>query len=609
MINIRLFTSTDGGETWDLLYSWKGEKYGFPVKLVLTNQAFYLAFSNGIFWSDDTGKTWKNINDGLTGRSDHFIKSFIETQNTFFAGTDNGCYRYSGDSWKRLEFPVPIIRTVSTATTKGKLYVVAELGWEVSHELKRNWGIFRSTDLGDSWKDITPTNAWHRYGHVPKITLIAVGETLIAMEQGMVRSIDGGDTWLSPQAPGTSPTVHENAPVAVVKDDIIYIGSHDGLYYSTNLGESWHKMNIRQKGGNIYNLIAFKKPGNGQSTPSLLYARVDRDTLRGGEIKKTDDGGNSWKPVQIAMTMTTPVRKIPPNITQIVKYGDVLYAKAWDFATLDTRIYSVSSDGRTLVPLQGVPVFRSEKLVHHSGKLTDHFTFLNDQFSKGHVFGATQFFKQMTQPIFWKRGYFDLIWGGLSGAFAVDNNTFYMEYNFKLFRWKPDDTEWHNTGLEETVELSEDIVTRRNLKLAVSGNTVCVGKRDGHLAISFDSGTNWIDLTPALPFPVKTFKEIVFAGSTVYVATDAGIITSDDGRDWHIVTDSEGTNLIMEKLTVDGTTVYGVTKKTGIYRLESGTWKQIVSEIPDSVTSLAVDGDTLYVGTENRGMLHFNLEK
>ena len=43
--------------------------------------------------------------------------------------------------------------------------------------------------------------------------------------------------------------------------------------------------------------------------------------------------------------------------------------------------------------------------------------------------------------------------------------------------------------------------------------------------------------------------------------------------------------------------------------LESGTWKQIVSEIPDSVTSLAVDGDTLYVGTKNSGMLHFNLEK
>ncbi len=50
-------------------------------------------------------------------------------------------------------------------------------------------------------------------------------------------------------------------------------------------------------------------------------------------------------------------------------------------------------------------------------------------------------------------------------------------------------------------------------------------------------------------------------------------------------------------------------KDTGIYRLESGTWEQVVSEVPDDVTSLAVDGDTLYVGTQSNGMLHFNFEK
>ena len=194
------------------------------------------------------------------------------------------------------------------------------------------------------------------------------------------------------------------------------------------------------------------------------------------------------------------------------------------------------------------------------------------------------------------------------GAFAISDDTFYMEYNFKLFRWKLGDTEWYDTEQEETVELTLNIA-RRDLKLATSGNTVYVGKRDGHLVASFDKGNNWLDLTPALPFPVKVFKEIVFVGSTVYVATDAGVITSDDGKNWKSVTDSEGTNLIMEHLAVDGTTLYGVTENTGIYQLENDTWKQIVSEIPNDVNSLAVNGDTLYVGTENSGMLHFNLEK
>ena len=199
--------------------------------------------------------------------------------------------------------------------------------------------------------------------------------------------------------------------------------------------------------------------------------------------------------------------------------------------------------------------------------------------------------------------------GFRKGAFAVSGDTFYMEYNYKLFRWEPGDTEWYDTEQEETIELSLDLAFR-NLKIAASGNTVYVGKRDGHLVVSFDKGTNWIDLTPALPFPVKAFNAIVSADSTVYVATDAGIITSDDGKHWHIVTDAEGNNLIMEHLAVDDTTVYGISK-TVVYRLETenDTWKQVASEVPERVTSLAVDGSMLYVGTQDSGVLHFNLDE
>lgn len=111
----------------------------------------------------------------------------------------------------------------------------------------------------------------------------------------------------------------------------------------------------------------------------------------------------------------------------------------------------------------------------------------------------------------------------------------------------------------------------------------------------------------------------MFVGSTVYVATNAGIITSDDGRTWQTVTDSNGSNIVMQHLAADGTTLYGITNTTSIYRLnsESGTWEQLVTDIPeianlkigDFVTSLAVAGRTLYVSTEVNGMFHFNLDK
>ena len=613
MPSSELFTSKDDGKTWDLLYSWQ-EKHQNPIELILMDHAFYMAFDSGVFSSKDIGKTWKRISDGLTG-----INSLVEVKNTLFAGTDNGFYRMDTDGWKRMEFPEPIDWIPSVATTEGRLYVVAAVNLDVVHPekvsrgLERGWWIFRSSDLGNSWKDITPTNAWTIKGFIPEAKLIAAGETLLLMERGMVRSTDGGITWLPPQLAGTTPFMDSINPAVVVNTDTIYIGSNDGLHRSTDGGKSWDIVNITPDETGINNLTAFKDTENRQNVFPTLYGRV------GGDIVKTTDRGKSWKTIQVEIPMTEPHREEPPSITHIIKSGGVIYAKGGEFpgsgsdtfGRIKTLLYRVSGDGRTLVPIQGMPFFDSRPLKEQLSQIRNNPFDLQDkpvvEQLKDKSVGATQFFERLAK---WNPQRSPDIYSQLgfrNGPFAVSNDTFYMEYNFKLFRWKQGDTEWYDTEQEETAELSR--MAFKELKLAVLGNTVYVGKRDGHLVVSFDSGTNWIDLTPALPFPVKTFKEIVFAGSTVYVATDAGIIASDDGRDWHIVTDSEGTNLIMEKLTVDGTTVYGVTKKTGIYRLESGTWKQIVSEIPDSVTSLAVDGDTLYVGTENNGMLHFNLEK
>ena len=108
------------------------------------------------------------------------------------------------------------------------------------------------------------------------------------------------------------------------------------------------------------------------------------------------------------------------------------------------------------------------------------------------------------------------------------------------FRWKPGTTEWSDTRLTDggkptSGEDSDSSGFRvpSGLKLAASGRTVYVGKEDGELFQSFDEGDTWNDVTANLPFPVSHFKIIAFAGSTLYVATDKGVIYSRDGTDWH----------------------------------------------------------------------------
>ena len=593
-----LLTSKDGGKTWEKAHSWAAN-YSIPYELVLTEQTFWVVFYKGAFRSEDKGKTWKDISDELPKG---YIR-LVATQNTVFAITYTGLYRWHTDSWERIELPVPeAIVVTGAAATKERLYVMASLGPDFNDKAaregrQRTWWIFRSTDLGNSWQDITPTNAWPVKGWPPDIELIAAGETLLLIGKGMVRSTDGGDTWMSPQPPNALPMkVISFLPPAALNDRVFYAHSLEGLCRSTDGGKSWELAKITQDQArlSIDNLIVYKRR---EKMPPTLYG------IGGLKIVKTTDRDRAWKPVQVEITMTAPVREDPPWIMQITTAGGTIYAKGGDaYPAGEVRLYRVSEAGNTLGSIQGMPTFDSRKLKDHLRKSQN----LSIETLQKEFLGASQFFKALLEST--SREQDMLIRDGFQGPFAVSDNTFYMEHNFKLLRWEPGATEWYDTKLTETVELSGNI-TNRDLKLAASGNTVYVGKRDGHLFVSFDRGDNWTDVTPLLPFPVSTFKNIVVAGTTVYVATDAGVIISEGGRSWRAVADAEGADLVMEHLAVDGTTLYGINRDMGIFRLESVTWKQIASEVLDRVTSLAVDGDTLYVGTANLGMLHYTLEK
>ena len=201
------------------------------------------------------------------------------------------------------------------------------------------------------------------------------------------------------------------------------------------------------------------------------------------------------------------------------------------------------------------------------------------------------------------------------GSFAVSEETYYIESGQRLLRWKSGTTLWHDTGLIDEGENTYSFTDPNDLasvgfKLAVSGNTVYVGKRNGRLFQSYDEGDTWKDVTADLPFSLTSFNTIAFAGSTVYVATDKGVAYAMDGTHWQATTDVDGAPLVIEKFAVDGTTVYGTTQQL-VYQLKenSNTWQQVTSEVPSTITSVAISGNTLYVGTRNRGVLRFALDE
>ena len=648
VVSNALFASTDGGETW---LSVGPCPENDPGRLVIINGVFYLSFDT-VYRSIDAGKTWIAVGDGLTGE----IQYLEVSQNTLFAKTTTGVhrldaqktwvvvndrlidamdeidtlsalqgtlfattttrpqlYRLDVDSWELLRFPVPEAERVGAfAGTENTLYAMAALDWDkvdgpalrqMSRGQKRSWWLFRSTDKGESWTDITPTNAWPIMGHAPNVVLAAVGQTILVIgsnDGAVVRSVDNGDTWTREENTGISITGYTVSRIEALNENTFYTRGNSGIHRSVDGGKSWERFNPG-RGSYVPNLIAFRA-NNWQNTRTTLYAATGR------EVVKSIDNGKTWRAVNPQTQITEFYRERPPQIFEILVSDGVLYAKGTMHD--EARLYRISEDGNALMQIQETPILHSRTLWNQLSQgrrlsldLQDK-SFL-EQLQEGSS-GAPQFFKQLAEGDPRRSG--ELIRGGLRGAFAVSGDTFYMEYNYKLFRWEPGETEWYDTEMEETAELFGYRIME-GFKLAVSGNTVYVGKWDGHLVASFDKGTNWIDFTPSLPFSVKIFHDIVFVGSTVYVATDAGVAASKDGKQWDAITDAAGTSLIIGRLAVDGTKVYGVSK-SGVYQLENNTWKEIVSEIPNSrVTSFVVDGNVLYVGTQDSGMLHFNLDE
>ena len=627
-----LFASTDGGLTWEFVGPCPK---GYTRELMITEDAFYLCLDHGIFRSDDVGNSWKAMNAGLDNRlANHSgIHSLRVSQGALFVMTDLGLYRLDEGIWKYLQLPVDdIVHVGSLSVYEDQIYVAASVNildfygapkdiWErLWKDEIRSWWIFRSTDGGDSWKDITPMDAWDLMGMLPNITLLAAEGTLLTIgnDDGMViRSVDCGDTWTSIESSGISPMQFSVRCATALDGNTFYTGGSSGIHRSTDGGKTWHRFHtgLESRVDNLVSFVADQAP----SRSAALYASV------GKHFVKSNDGGTSWDAVSLKVSPRVPLhKKQQPEIVQIAKVNGILYAKGIQ-RSYETTILQLSPDGNALIPVTGAPPSLSSSGLVHKVLAGKQFTFrdkrrsgpelrvgfsgvadaLLDDLSKTADFGADRFFQRLIEAQTDPPVVYELIREGLWGSFAVSDETFYMEYNYKLFQWKPGDPEWRDTGVEETGELRRETLWR-GFKIAASDRTVYVGKRDGHLLQSLDGGNIWNDVTPNLPSSIEHFKEIVFAGSTVYIATDKGAFYSKDGVVWNVLVNETGELITIKSLAAAKDSVYGA-NDAGIYHLEKATWtwEQITPEISGVVTSLVVDGNAFYVGTERRGVLRF----
>ena len=572
-----VFTSKDRGETWRKL---GGRPEGRALGLVITDEALYLALRDdeGIFLSTDGGKQWTPLDNEIANSG---INAIDAIENTVFVGTNKGLYRLRSERWEKLTIgTTKAIRSLSTSgnnlyvgtgsdlsqlkTEEGRKAYFEKLMEELTRNTNvRQWEIFHSTDLGESWTDITPTSKSHMMGASSSTKVVSTGNALMALGMINFRSTDGGKTWTE-FGFNSDGMILDIFDTVAVDENTIFTPTPSGLRRSTDGGESWHPFTDGIVTTNIFNLVGFQ---------DTLYTSPSKG------VAKSSDGGASWKKLTVGADELTlkSGENIHPLISPKLAISDgILYGATTGLVPeQQLRIFRLSANGNVLVPIQGIPALEGAPSIKD--------------------------IEDWAEKLF----QFDIF----PGVFAVSGETFYVEYMRQLFRWKRSESKWFNTGLADTGKRSAKRENfRGDLKLAVSEETVYVGKRDGILFQSFDSGVTWKDVTANLPLRFERFKEITFAGSTVYVATDAGVLTSEDGEHWRAITDTAGTHPLIDRMAVDTTTVYGVGDE-GVYRLNNrDEWEQITPEVPDRVKAFVINNYGLYIVTEHRGMFHVSLE-
>ena len=571
-----IFRSGDKGETWRAMGSRpKGHAVGFIIidaeARAHNSQArstMYLALrGKGIYRSTDGGARWYLFNDGLTNKR---ISAVAAVEKTVFAGTASGLYRLDSGTWKRL--PVETSRAVySLAVSESNLYVgtgphllgFTPIGVEQevpkveSHALK----VFHSADFGVSWTEITPDYKSDDRVIPSGMTVFAGREMiLVSTAKHQYRSTDNGQTWRELQG-DTDMLMINRLPAVVVNETTFYKAGPFGIFRTTDGGKLWPLLTDGMVGTRLQDLIVFN---------NRLYAHT------GFAVYQSIDEGVSWKKLSaddMHFVKVTTTESLEPDKTRVYTFFDTklvvddnnLYFISPEVNNL--QISRVSTDGDIRSPVQNIPA--SDDIVSIA-----------------------------PPPISEKDAKVRIV--------AVCNDVFYAEQERRLFKWKLGDLEWTNTGLTDKSQLSYEDLSKE-LKLAVSGETLYVGKRDGKLFQSLDGGSSWRDVTPNLPLDFADFKEITLVGSTVYVATDEGVLSSETGVHWRVLTDSAGKRPIIDRFAVDGPTIYGV-GDSGAYRLDTPKqWQQISSEPLGETVALAVINDKLYSAIKDRGMFHISI--
>jgi photosystem II stability/assembly factor-like uncharacterized protein len=356
----QIYTSSDGGRQWQLLYNF-GKPKLFVDHIIVdprNPRVIYVGAHRhntpgGFFKSTDGGVTWKE-SEQLKNEALHSLAQSESNPDTLIAGTFNTIFRSddAGESWKQLPTTdVPELYHVESLAIDPRSTKIIYAGtfhlpyksvdggqtWRSIREgiiddsdvfaididprdpnhviASACSGIYESKSGGESWRKVQGIPSQSRRTRAILQHPSVAGIVFAGTTEGFWRSDRGGDadSWMvttSRQLEINSIAVHPSRP------DMVYIGTNNyGVMVSNDGGKSFTPTNGGFSGRFANAILADRE------VPNRIYASTINTATGGGFLFVSNDNGETWRPSMRSM----PSRLITYAIVQDTRDANVLY--------------------------------------------------------------------------------------------------------------------------------------------------------------------------------------------------------------------------------------------------------------------------------------------
>lgn len=350
-----IFISNNGGSNFSLIPL----TFNFSIvniyEIISFGSDLYIATSyDGVYKSTDNGLNWFPVKNGMGGKN---VRALTVTgSSSFIAGTNySGIYRSTDEAsnWSKSNTGMP------AASTIAKL-----INTEFGILAGTRDGIYKSTDNGNSWNKLIGTNDTINYALVRGLC-VHRGEIYAGLSYqysgSVYKSSDEGNTWKRCEN-GFPTATFVNAVVS--SGNHVIAGTSQGIYYSTDQGETWQPSSASQ-----FNITDMSSTEDG-----YVYA-----VRQINGVYRSSDYGVNWSP---AFTLS--------SIISVSALNNFVYAGGFDIGAYHSTDYGNSWFGAPGFP-GGTSVYDIEFVPEETGMVlagTDQeFSYIYASYNNGNFFG------------------------------------------------------------------------------------------------------------------------------------------------------------------------------------------------------------------------------